>query len=140
MAIILLAFSGCAKGPQFVSFQKPIKDDEANLYIYRKSMLGYGSGLKPDIHQTNINTNSDDVLPQLQAGGYIMQTLKVGDYQFWAKTEARNEVNLKVEANKIYCIQHYITPGLFIGHPQFELQDLSICEPAIKETKLSLQD
>jgi hypothetical protein len=69
-----------------------------------------------------------------------MQTLKPGSYQFWGKTEARNEVNLNVEPNQIYCIQFYITPGFFLAHPQFELQDLAKCEPEIKKTKLSLQE
>lgn len=139
--IVLLGFGGCAKGPQFTEFKKPNKD-EANLYVYRKiNVLMGGHNLnKPDIHQINTGTHEDDVLPQLQAGGYIMQTLKPGEYQFWAQTEARNEVNLKIEPNKIYCIQHYFTLGFLVPHPQFELQDLSKCETEIKDTKLSLQD
>lgn len=132
-----LLFSGCtAKGPQFEKFETP-KQDEANIYIYRKAII-FGDGLQPDIHQTNLSTNEDKVLPKVLPDGYIMQALKPGEYQFWAKTEAKNEVNVHAEANNIYCIQHYVTPGAFVGHPQFELQDLKTCEVEIKKTKLSL--
>lgn len=135
-AILLLSGCSVAKGPQFIEFQKPNKD-EANLYIYRKIAF-WGGRLRPDMHQKNTKTNKDYVLPDLQRGGYIMQTLKPGSYQFWAKTETKNEVNLNVEPNQIYCIQFYTTPGFLLPHPQFELQDLAECELQIKETKLSL--
>lgn len=133
----ILFLSGCtAKGPQFSTFEKP-KPGEANLYIYRKAIL-FGDGLRPDIHKTDMSTKEEDILAPLQPNGYIVEMLKPGEYEIWGKTEAKNEVIFKVEADQIYCIQHYVTPGFFIGHPQFELQDLSICEPEIRKTKLSL--
>lgn len=133
----LIVFNGCtAKGPQFSAFEKP-KPGEANLYVYRKAIL-FGDGLRPDIHKANMTTKEEDVLSPLQPSGYILETLKPGEYEIWAKTEAKNEVIFKAEADQIYCIQHYITPGFLIGHPQFELQDLAKCESGIKDTKLSI--
>ena len=131
-----LIMGGCTvKGPQFEKFETP-KEGKSNIYIYRKAQF-FGDGLTPDIHNTNLKTNTDKILPKLLPDGYIKETVSNGNYKIWAKTEAQNEVILDVKVNRNYCIQHYITPGFFIGHPQFEVQDLEKCEPEIKKTKLS---
>jgi len=131
-----LIMGGCtAKGLQFEKFEKP-KQGKSNIYIYRKAIF-VGDGLRPDIHNTNLKTNSDKILPKLLPNGYIKETINAGNYKIWAKTEAQNEVVINAKENKNYCIQHYVTPGFFIGHPQFEIQDLAKCEPEIKKTKLS---
>jgi hypothetical protein len=134
-----LILGGCtAKGPQFEKFETPQKG-KSNIYIYRKAQF-FGDGLRPDIHYTNLKTNSDTVLPKLLPDGYIKETVKAGNYKIWAKTEVQNEVIINAKENKNYCIQHYVTPGFFIGHPQFEIQDLNKCKPEIKKTKLSGQE
>ncbi len=61
-------------------------------------------------------------------------------YKFWAKTEARNEVDLKVDPNQIYCIEHYISIGVIVGHPKFKIVDMAKCEEELKKTKLSVTD
>ena len=133
-AIIL--FSGCsAKGPQFTNFQQPEKG-QSNVYLYRTSY--FGGAIQPNIHKENISTKTDTIIGSIKPYGYIMTKVQPGKYQFWAKTEARNEVNLDIEPNKIYCIKHYITPGFFIGHPQFKIVDMAKCKKELKKTKLSL--
>lgn len=131
-------FAGCnANGPQFTKFDTP-KDDKSLVYVYRTS--GLGAAVTPKIHQTDLVTKEDKVIGFVQPSGYIMAEVKEGDYQFWAKTEAKNEVDLKIEKNKIYCIENYITMGFFVGHPQFKLIPLEKCETEIKTTKLTIQE
>ena len=69
-----------------------------------------------------------------------MKTVDVGSYRISAKTEVENDILINTESSGIYCIQHYITPGFFVGHPQFESQDLAKCRPEILKTKLSTSD
>ena len=132
----IMIMSGCsAKGPQFNGFKEP-KKDTANVYIYRIGSLG--GSVTPDIHKVNLKTNKDIVIGNIKPNGYIMTTITPGMTKFWAKTEARNEVNLKADPNKIYCIEHYISMGFFVGHPQFKIVDMEKCKQKIKDTKLSL--
>ncbi len=132
----MLVIGGCgAKGPQFSKFQEPNKG-EANVYIYRTSYLG--AAVTPTIHQTDLNTSNDKVIGTIKPNGYIMTTITPGMYKFWAKTEAENEVNLEINPNKIYCIEHYISMGFAVGHPQFKIVNMDKCKKDIQGTKLSL--
>jgi hypothetical protein len=134
----ILVMSGCsAKGPQFNGFKKPT-NGQANVYVYRTSYLG--AAVTPDIHKTNLSTNSDEVIGSIKPNGYIMTTITPGMYKFWAKTEAENEVKLEANPNKIYCIKHYISMGFVVGHPQFKIVDMEKCKKEIKDTKLSIQE
>ena len=136
MAIFIM--SGCsAKGPQFNGFKQP-ENGKSNVYIYRTSYMG--AAVTPDIHQTNLETKKDIVLGSLKPNGYIVTTITPGMYKFWAKTEAENEVKLEANPNKTYCIEHYISMGFIVGHPQFKIVDMKKCEKEIKKTKLSIAD
>jgi len=129
----VLLLSGCvAKGPQFNGFKKP-DNNTSNVYIYRTQILG--SATLSNIHQFNMETNKDKVLGVVKLKGYILTNVKPGVYKFWA---SRNEVGLKVFANKIYCIKHYVSIGFFLPHPQFKLVDLKQCKKEIKDTRLTL--
>jgi len=135
-SIALLTINGCsAKGPQFSEFEQPTKG-QSNVYIYRTSYLG--AKITPDIHKVNLSTNDDEIIGSIKPNGYIMTKITPGMYKFWAKTEAKNEVKLKIDSNKIYCIKHYISMGFIIGHPQFKIVDMEKCKKEIKETKLSI--
>lgn len=137
-AVAFTTFTGCtAKGPKFQSFDKP-KEDKSLVYLYRTGYLG--AAVTPTITQKNLDTNLSISVGNIKPMGYIKTEVAEGNYEFWAKTEAKNEVNLKVEKGKIYCIEHYISIGFFIGHPQFKLVDMEQCKKEIKETHLSLQD
>jgi hypothetical protein len=134
----ILAMSGCsAKGPQFNGFKEPAKGT-SNVYVYRTSY--FGAAVTPDIHKTNLKTNKDEIIGSIKPNGYIMTTITPGMHKFWAKTEAQNEVDLTANPSKIYCIEHYITFGFVVGHPQFKIVDMEKCKKEIVETKLSLQD
>lgn len=134
----VVIFAGCsAKGPQFTKFDTP-KEDKSLVYVYRTS--GLGAAVTPKIHQTNLATQEDKIIGYVQPSGYIKAEVPEGDYQFWAKTEAKNEVDLKIEKNKIYCIENYISFGFFVGHPQFKQIPLEQCETEIKTTKLTIQE
>lgn len=137
--VAVLAISGCgnAKGPQFNGFKEPTSG-QANVYIYRTSSLG--AAVTPDIHKTNVASGQDEIIGSIKPKGYIMTTIKPGINKFWAETEARNEVDLQADPDKIYCIEHYISIGFIAGHPQFKIVDMEQCKAEIKKTKLSLQD
>ena len=136
--VALTIFTGCtAKGPQFTKFEKP-KEGKSLVYLYRTSIIG--AAVTPTITQRNLNTNVSLSLGNIKPMGYIKTEVNEGNYEFWAKTEAKNEVNIKVEKGKTYCIEHYITIGFFIGHPQFKFVDMAKCEKEIKKTYLSLDN
>jgi hypothetical protein len=133
--LTMLLLSGCgASGPKFEGFKKPSKG-KANVYIYRTSYAG--AAVVPDIHKTNLSTNKDEVIGSVEPNGYIMTTVKPDKYKFWAKTEVENEVQLKANPDEIYCIEHYISIGFLIGHPQFKLVDMEKCKKEIEHTNLS---
>ena len=135
-SVAILVMSGCsAKGPHFNGFKQP-ESGKSNVYIYRTSHWGLSN--TPDIHQTNLTTKQDKIIGNIKPNGYMMTTITPGMYKFWAETEAKNEVNLKANPNKIYCIEHYLTIGFILNHPQFKLVDMQKCKEEIKETKLSL--
>jgi len=137
-AVAFTTFTGCtAKGPQFQEFDKP-KEDKSLVYLYRTGVMG--AAVTPTITQKNLDTNLSLSLGSIKPMGYIKTEVDEGNYEFWAKTEAKNEVNLKVEKGKTYCIEHYISMGFFVGHPQFKLVDMVKCEKEIKDTHLSLED
>jgi hypothetical protein len=133
--LALLNFTGCsATGPKFEKFDTPQKD-KSLVYVYRTSFLG--ASVTPDIHETNLETQNDKILGEIKPHGYLKTEVDEGKYQIWAKTEAKNEVDLNIEKNKIYCIENYISMGFLVGHPQFKQIDLAKCEQELKETKLS---
>lgn len=130
--------SGCAaSGPQFVDFEKP-KQGNSKVYVYRTS--GLGGAVVPSVHQTNLGTNEDKIIGEVKPSGYISTEIQPGKYQIWAKTEAKNEVYIDAKADEIYCVEHYISFGFFIGHPQFKLIPIEQCKLDIKTTKLSIKD
>ena len=136
LSIAILFMNGCsAKGPQFNGFKKPINGN-ANVYLYRTSYLG--AAVIPDIHIIDLSNNKDKILGTIKPNGYIMTTIKPGKYKFWARTEAKNEVQIEAYSNKIYCIENYISIGFVVGHPQFRFVDMEECKKDIKETKLSI--
>lgn len=136
--VSLALFTGCtAKGPQFQKFEQP-KESKSLVYLYRTSFLG--AAITPTITQKNLDTNLALSIGNIKPNGYIKTEVDEGNYEFWAKTEAKNEVRLKVEKGKTYCIEHYISIGFLIGRPQFEIVDMRKCKEEIKKTHLSLED
>lgn len=136
--LALLMLGGCsAKGPQFAGFQKP-QDGNSKVYIYRTSFLG--AAVVPNIHQKNLDTNESLILGEVKPSGYISTEIKPGNYEFWAKTEAKNEVQIAAKANETYCVEHYISFGFFIGHPQFKMIPMEKCEKEIIATNLSVKE
>lgn len=97
-AVSLTLFTGCtAKGPQFTQFEKP-KENKSLVYLYRTGIMG--AAVTPTITQKNLDTNLALSLGNIKPMGYIKTEVDEGNYEFWAKTEARNEVNLKVKKGK----------------------------------------
>jgi hypothetical protein len=136
--VLLITLSGCsAKGPQFQSIEQPI-EGESNIYIFRTGILG--QAVQPDIHHLDKQTNIDSVIGSVKPDGYILSKVKPGKHLYWAKTEARNEVEIVTKKNEIYCIEHYIGMGFFVGHPQFEIVDMEKCKKELKKTRLSLPE
>jgi hypothetical protein len=132
--------TGCsvkADGPQFNGFKTPEKG-KSNVYLYRDSY--FAAAVVPEIHQKNLNTNEDKIIGKIKPYGYIVTTVDPAQYQIWAKTEAKNEVNLDVKPNKIYCIKHYISMGFIVGHPKFKIMNMEKCKKEIEKTRLSIEN
>ena len=137
MVLFVVIFTGCsAKGPAFTEFEKP-SEDKSLVYIYRTGIIG--GSVTPDIHKKNISTNEDVIIGNVKPSGYIKTEVNEGNYEFWAKTEAKNEANIEVKKGNIYCIEHYISIGFFIGHPQFKIVDIEKCKEEITKTNLSIE-
>ncbi len=134
IGFVVVLVSGCsAKGPQFKGFVQPVAG-QSNVYIYRKSYMG--AAVTPDIHQVNLSTKEEKNLGGLKPNGYILTTVEPGTYKFWARTEAKNEVTLKANPGTNYCIEHYISMGFLVGHPQFRIVDMQQCKQDIKKARL----
>ena len=136
--LTLMVMSGCsATGPKFSKFEKP-KEGNAALYIYRDSSF-FGGGVTPFIHKKDLSANKDELIGEIKRSGYLRTELRKGTHEIWATTEVRNGININALENDIYCLEHYITPGFFVGHPQFKRIDFQKCEEEIKKTHLSLE-
>lgn len=139
--IATLGLTGCgsANGPQFTKFDKP-KEGKSLLYIYRGTSI-LGGGLSPNIHKTDLNASKDEIIGELVLSSYIKTELDVGKkYQIWAKTEAKNEVDIDAKANEIYCVENYFSVGIVIHHPQFKIWPLETCTAEIQKTKLNITE
>ena len=137
IAIAILLFGCAAKGPKFQSFEKP-KKGKSLIYIYRNNSI-MGAGVTPNIHKIDLESKEDQVIGSVKKSGYIKTEIDNDiKYEIWAQTEAKNEVNIDSNNSTVYCIEHYITPGFFVGHPQFKKIPLDKCEVEIKKTKLSI--
>ena len=44
-----------------------------------------------------------------------------------------------MKKGNIYCIEHYISIGFIVGHPQFKIVDIEKCKEEISKTKLSIE-
>lgn len=130
LIVALLLLSACsATGSKFSDMQLP-DEGKARIYVYRPSaFIGGGMSFSVGVNQENIG--------RLKSGGYLTKQLSPGDYDVWAKTEAKRSVFLKLEAGDVKCIRGGIDAGFFVGRPSLELVSMDECRREIGFTNNS---
>lgn len=89
--------------------------DYSLLYVCRPRNY-YGSAIKYNLHL------DDSVMCRVKnAQQYKIQLTKIGNVKIWSRTEARKTIELDVEPGKVYFLNCYVEPGLFVGRPSFKL-------------------
>ncbi len=99
----------------------------ALLHVYRPS-LGYGWALNYKLHQ------NDSVLCKIRNGFY--ETFRIDNpqcYNFWAKTESLEELNLCIEGGQEYYLKCGVSLGAFIGRPRIFLVEKSLGRSEFQE-------
>ena len=111
LCLIFLFFIGCATLQSRKDNPYPdVSTGKSLVYFYRENKLE-GFGLSYIIYA------NEEKVGRLQNGTYFFKEFEPGEYIFWAQTEAKDELILKLEPNEIYYIKGQITMGLFIGRP-----------------------
>jgi len=95
------------------SFPKP-PDDKGIIYFYRPSAFA-GAAVSYDIRL------NDNIIGAVRNGTYFYKMLEPGSYVFWARTEAKKEINMEIESGKNQYIKCGVGWGFFVGHPKFSV-------------------
>lgn len=125
----LLAACG-ATGTQFSALEAP-SEGQSKLYVYRSPSFK-GAAIHYDVYA------GEQKIGNIRNGGYISKELAPGDYEIWAKTEARRSVTIPLRANEIQCVKASVGFGAFVGRPKLESVSLDQCKAEITATKASL--
>lgn len=119
--------SACsATGTQFAGFTPPA-EGQSKIYVYRPSAFK-GGGVHYDVHA------NDQLIGHIRNGGYISKELIPGDYEIWAKTEARRSVQVPLRPNETQCVKASVGFGAFVGRPKLEWVPMEKCETEIRST------
>jgi hypothetical protein len=121
-AILLLSalvLGGCgATGPKYSEIRNSIPQlnpEHGRIYFYRSSYVG---GLvKPDIQLNGT------VVGEMTPGGFFFVDRSPGTHTATASTEAEARLPFPLEANQTQYIRGYISLGIIVGRPNFELVD-----------------
>jgi len=93
-----------------------ISADYALLRIYRNN--SYGTLIRYDLYL------GDSLIARVANNWRKTVKVKKDGYNtLWAKTEAKEELPIKIEKGKEYYIRCGVRPGLMIGRPELELVD-----------------
>ncbi|UOO75863.1 DUF2846 domain-containing protein [Neisseria sp. Dent CA1/247] len=126
---VLLAACG-ATGNSFSSLEAPA-EGQSKLYVYRSPSFK-GSAIHYDVYA------GEHKIGNIRNGGYLSKELAPGEYEIWAKTEARRSVTIPLRANEIQCVKASVGFGAFVGRPKLESVSLDQCKAEITATKESL--
>jgi hypothetical protein len=140
LALSLIAvsfFSGCASVPMASSeqdsalkqFQQP-KNGNAGLYIYRNSFVG--QALKKNVYVNG------QLVGETANKVYFYKELAPGNHSISTESEfSENDINLPVEAGKLYFVEQHIKMGVFVGGASLEHVDNAKGMDNIKQCKLA---
>lgn len=121
-AFTLLA--GCATGGARyaeVNVAAPkLAPDRGRIYFYRTSILGLA--IQPDIKLNGESVGS------AQPGGFFFVDRPRGNYTASAATEVESKLAFPLAAGETKYVRTSITPGIIVGHMNFELVSKSDAE------------
>lgn len=108
-------------GTALTQLNPPTSTDRGKLYVYRPKAFK-GGGVSYQVH---VNENN---LGKLINHSYLSTELPAGEYEVWAKTEARKGIHIRIGANEIVCVKGGISFGFVVGRPKFEQVSLEQCK------------
>ena len=121
-AFTLLA--GCATGGARyadVNVGAPkLAPDRGRIYFYRTSILGFA--IQPDIKLNGQSVGS------AAPGGFFFVDRPKGNYEASSATEVESKLAFTLAAGETKYVRTSITPGIIVGHMNFELISKSVAE------------
>lgn len=113
----LMMLGGCASSSVTRQAEKsyPKPDSTHGIVYFYRIKAFTGAAVSYDIHQ------GDKIIGSIKNGTYFYQILEPSRYQFWAKTEARKEVIINVEAGKTYYVKCEVGMGILVGRPKMTI-------------------
>ncbi|MCS4533388.1 DUF2846 domain-containing protein [Neisseria montereyensis] len=106
-------------------------EGQSKIYVYRTKSIKGGA-----VH-FDVNAN-ETYIGHLRNGGYIAADVVPGDYEIWARTEAKGGVNIPLKPNEIQCVKASVGFGLLVGRPKFQQVPLEQCQAEITNTVHSI--
>ena len=104
--------------------------DKAQIVFFRESkFVGGAIGFKVREGET--------VLGQLNPGKYFVASVEPGAHQYTVHSEAKDVVNLEVEAGETLYVQGTITMGLMVGRPNLAPSTQAEFDAVAKKLKLA---
>ncbi|MBU1003845.1 MAG: DUF2846 domain-containing protein [Proteobacteria bacterium] len=90
-----------------------LKEDAATVVFFRENSF-IGAAVSYFVQ------DDSQKIGLLRKGSYFIYYATPGVHAFWAKTEAKAELSLEVEANKEYYVLGDVDMGLVCGRPDLE--------------------
>ena len=122
----VVALAGCASssGAKFadMSTMAPrLTPDKGRIYFYRSGLI-LGVAVQPEVRLNN------EVVGRAVPGGFFFIDRPRGNYEASTTTEVEAKLAFALTGGETKYIRLSITPGLVVGHMQFELVDKPAAE------------
>lgn len=144
-SVVLLALAGCASSggsapekkaepvaapaPAPVQKAAPASGDTGSVVFFRESRFA-GAAVSFKVRE------GETELGKLSSGTYFIAQLAPGAHEFTVHSEAKDVLNLEVEAGETYYIQGSISMGFMVGRPNLAPSD----EATFNSMKAKLKD
>ena len=97
-----------------------LAQDRGRIYFYRTSILGLA--VQPDIKLNGESVGS------AAPGGFFFVDRPRGNYVASSTTEVESKVTFALAAGETKYVRTSISPGIIVGHMNFELVSKSVAE------------
>ncbi len=133
VSICFIVLVGCSSSALMThdvpQFPEP-GDGKGMVFFYRPSAFT-GAAISYDVF------SGTQKIGGVKNGTYFYTEVDPGMHEFWAKTEAKKNIIIAVDANKKYYVKCGVGFGLFVGRPKFEIVHEVTGSNEILNTKLA---
>lgn len=139
----MVVLCGCAKTPSRSEYTEmnvaphiEADADSGIVYFLRESAF-FGGGISYYIWEDTQKVGL------LRSGSYFVHKATIGQHTYWAETESKAFVTLKVDAGKTYYVVGGVGMGMWAGRPTLEIVTEPVASgllPDLKYTRLSTEE